>query len=88
MITEDQKTAYKKVLGHRYTAKVRETLKGEGVTDNSGKTHSSKMITQVFNGETSHALIEDAILKTVKEILAIQKKDKARRKKLLKSIID
>lgn len=87
MITEEQKTAFKQVLGHHYTAKVKAVLKAKGVKDTSGKTHSSKMITQVFNNETTHVLIEDAILEAV--VIENRKaKIKERRKaKLLKSII-
>jgi hypothetical protein len=84
MILEDQTKAFKTILGHHYTSKVQEVLKKEGVKDNSGKTHSRKMITQVFNGETSHVLIEDAIIKCVAAIKKQKKKQDSKKQHLLK----
>jgi hypothetical protein len=86
MILEDQTKAFKAILGSHYTSKVQEVLEKEGVKDTSGKTHSRKMITQVFNGETSHALIEDAIVKCVASINKLKIKQDSKKKNLLKTI--
>lgn len=85
MITEDQKISFKKVLGNHYSKKVRAVLVKEGIKDNSGKTHSSKMIVQVMNGETSHILIEDAIIKAVEHQQKENKKLERKKNRLLKS---
>lgn len=86
MITETQKRKFKKVLGSHYTAKVKAVLKEKGVTDSFGKTHSSKMITNVFNNETTHVLIEDAILEAVKIQNKANKSKERKKAKLLKTL--
>tara|TARA_R110002096_G_scaffold432559_1_gene649616 strand:- start:7810 stop:8073 length:264 start_codon:yes stop_codon:yes gene_type:complete len=86
MITEDQKKAFKEVLGSHYTAKVRAILKEQGVKDTFGKTHSARMITQVFNGETAHVLIEDAIVTAVEQQLQENKKIERKKQKLINSL--
>lgn len=86
MITEDQKNAFKTILGSHYSRKVIAVLKERGVKDTFGKTHSSKMVVQVMNGETAHVLIEDAIMYAVENQLRENKKIARKRNKLLKSI--
>ena len=86
MITEDQKKAFKEILGNHYTAKVISVLKKEGVKDTSGKTHSAKMITQVFNGETPHVLIEDAIIKAVQVQVAKNQRAERKKERLMNSL--
>jgi hypothetical protein len=86
MISEDQKKAFKTILGSHYTSKVQQVLEAEGVRDTFGKTHSRRMITQVFNGETSHFLIEDAIIKCVDTIKKEKRKQDSKKKNLLKNI--
>lgn len=85
MITEDQKIAFKEVLGSHYSKKVQLVLIEKGVTDNSGKTHSNKMIIQVMNGETGHFLIEEAIITAVENQVKENKKLKRKKEKILKS---
>lgn len=85
MITEDQKKAFKEVLGSHYSKKVQSVLVEKGITDNSGKTHSNKMIIQVMNGETGHYLIEDAIITAVENQVKANQKLKRKKEKLLKS---
>lgn len=85
MISTQEKTALKKILGEHYTSNVIEVLEKHNVKDTSGKTHSAEFIRQVFNGHREHEAIELAIL----EAAAIEKKRKkelARKKKqILKS---
>ena len=85
MISEDQKHAFKTILGSHYTAKVIAELKVKGVKDSFGKTHSSKMITQVMNGETAHVLIEDAIISAVSNKIKENKRLERKKNNLLKS---
>jgi hypothetical protein len=85
MITEDQKKKFKQTLGHHYTSKVIAVLEDEGVKDSFGKTHSPQMIIQVMNGETSHELIELAILKAVEKQTKENKRIERIKNKILKS---
>lgn len=86
MISKDQKNAFKKILGSHYTKKVQLVLEEERITDSTGKTHSRRMITQVFNGETSHILIEAAIIKCVEVLKKEKAKQETKKKKLIKSV--
>lgn len=86
MITTEQKEAFKKVLGNRYTAKVKIVLKQKKIKNRNGKAHSSAMITNVINGEFSHAIIEDAIIEAVEFELKENKKAERKKEKLLNLI--
>lgn len=86
MISEDNKIAYKKILGGAYSNKVKEQLELKGVKDSSGKTHSNIMIRQVMNGECAHALIEDAILDAVEHQLNINERVKKITERIVKAV--
>lgn len=69
MITEEQKTEIKKLLGHRYVETIQSRLLKKGLLNRKKQIYSSAQITNVMNG-VSHKIIEDVIW----EIVAEQKK--------------
>lgn len=86
MITNEQRDAFKKVLGNRYSPKVKSILKENSVKDSSGKIYSDQMIRNVFNGVCSNDGIENAIMEAVKIQLSENKQNERKKKKLVDSI--
>ncbi len=71
MITEENKTEIKKLLGHRYVETIQSKLLKKGLLNRKKQIYSSAQITNVMNG-VSHRIIEAVIFELVieeKEIL-------------------
>ena len=85
MISTQEKTALKKILGNHYTDNVIAVLEEKEVLDTSGKTHSAQMIREVFNGNREHIQIEEAILEAASIEKRRQKALARKKKQILKS---
>ena len=66
MITEEQKTEIKKLLGHRYVETIQSRLLKKGLLNRKKQIYSSAQITNVMNG-VSHRVIESVIFELVAE---------------------
>lgn len=76
MITEEQKTEIKKLLGHRYVETIQSRLLNKGLLNRKKQIYSSAQITNVMNG-VSHRIIESVIFELVAEEKEIIKKREA-----------
>lgn len=66
MITEEQKTEIKKLLGHRYVEAIQSRLLKNKQFNRKGCIYSPSQITNVMNG-VPHKIIEDVIWQLVEE---------------------
>ncbi|ALU74709.1 hypothetical protein AUW17_05245 [Tenacibaculum dicentrarchi] len=79
MITKAEKEQIQEVIGFRYVKPIQEHLNSQGHLNKDGKQHSRRMITNVMNGATNHAVIEKAIY----EVVAMKKEEIKKRKQIL-----
>ncbi|WP_044403372.1 hypothetical protein [Lacinutrix sp. Hel_I_90] len=66
MITDIEKQAIKKLIGHRYVSLIQTELNDSDEFNKSGGSYSSGHITNVMNGE-KHDVIEAAIYRVVEK---------------------
>ncbi|MDO6813790.1 hypothetical protein [Tenacibaculum soleae] len=66
MITDDEKTEIKNILGHRYTSLVQKELVKKGLLNKMNKPYSNGQIRNVMNG-VHHQVIEKVIWQMVKK---------------------
>lgn len=85
MIHSKEKSAFKKILGAHYTAKVIAVLEEKNIKNALGETHSADQIRNVFNGLEEHQILEEAILETVAIERKRIKEYNRKKKQLLKS---
>ena len=81
MISENDRTELKQIIGNRYTGKVKFILSENKDVSCSGKPYSIEFIRQVFNGHIENLDVELAIYELRDKILA--KEAKLKKKKSL-----
>ncbi|MFV9552052.1 hypothetical protein [Algibacter sp. PT7-4] len=85
MISKEENSRLKEVLGNHYTSLVLAELKKRGVVNKNNKPHTANQVRVVFNGGREHEKIEEAIYSAAETVIATKLLKKAKREKILKS---
>lgn len=83
MITPEEKTHLKKILGHDYVSKVQDHLKKNQILKANGEEYSVASIRAVLNNGMNNLEIEHCIYEVASEIQNKEAEIQAMRKKLL-----
>ena len=83
MITEQERTIIKKVLGMHYTNSVYEFLIKEKVFSSKNKPYSKRMIQAVYQGTRENPQIENAIIELCHRESVKQQNAEQQRRKLI-----
>lgn len=67
MITKKQRKEFTRVVGNRYTARIRAFLEKNNIVNSEGKPYGDSTIRHVFNGSFNNDAIENAFYEVCQE---------------------
>ena len=85
MINKQEKKRLKKIMGNHYTTRVLQVLQQRNVTALSGEPYTANMVRIVFNGQRESKEIEAAIFTVCALIKEETRREKLKRKDILKT---